>query len=215
MDETDAGARPSRTGRSRGRRPANADTRSSILDAARSEFAEKGYDATSVRGIARRAGVDAALVHHYFNGKIAVFTSVMNVGVNIVEALPSVLNAPRDRVGETLIRAFLRVWDSPVHREHLVAAMRAGVGSTHARSLIVSFLQREIIGRVVGQLGVSDPTLRAGLAASQLMGLAMTRYVMPFPGMAEADVEQVVRAIAPTLQRYLTDESLAQPAPGN
>lgn len=98
-----------RTGRRRG----NAGTRQQILDIARTQFADLGYEGVSLRGIARAAGVDPALVHHYFDGKSGLFADVMQLPLDPAVALPAVLSGDVDRLGERLLRFFLSLWESP------------------------------------------------------------------------------------------------------
>lgn len=198
---------PSESGQSsavrRGRRPAGEDTRATIVDAARAEFAAKGYDASSIRGIARRAEVDPALVHHYFDGKAELFVESMSLPVNPSILIAAILAGPREHVGERLARTFFDIWDSPQGRERLVALIRSAVSNEDAARMLREFLAREVFGRVAVSLGVRHPDLRAGMAAAQLIGVAMMRYIMGFEPMVRASTEEIVALVAPTLQRYL------------
>jgi len=189
----------------RGRRPAGENTRAAILDAARGEFSAKGYDASSIRGIARLAEVDPALVHHYFDGKAALFVEAMSLPVNPSALIETILAGPREQVGEGLARTFFRVWDSPQGRERLVALIRSAVSNDDAARMLREFLAREIFGKVAVAVGVPQPELRAGLAAAQLMGVAMMRYVIGFEPLVRASSDEIVAIVAPTLQRYLAD----------
>lgn len=189
----------------RGRRPGGEDTRTTILDAARAEFAEQGYDATSLRGIARRACVDPALVHHYFDGKAALFAEVMDLPVDPAVLIERVLAGPRERVGKALVETFLDVWDSPGGRQRFQAVVRSASSHDEAARMLREFLTREIFGRIAHALldDGSDADLRAGLAAGQMLGVAMMRYVIDFPAVAKADREHLVAMLGPALQRYL------------
>src|SRR6266516_7965980 len=109
-----------------GRRPGNQDTREAILDAARSAFSELGFDGASIRAIATSAGVDPALVHHYFGSKEQLFLEMMELPVHPNDFLPQVLGGGVDAVGERLVRTFLTVWDSPVGTT-AAALMRSAV----------------------------------------------------------------------------------------
>ncbi|MDQ1535792.1 MAG: hypothetical protein QOE58_185 [Actinomycetota bacterium] len=189
----------------RGRRPAGEDTRAAILDAARGEFSAKGDDASSMRGIARLAEVDPALVHHYFDGKAVLFVEAMSLPVNPSVLIETILAGPREQVGEGLARTFFNVWDSPQGRERLVALIRSAVSNDDAARMLREFLAREIFGKVAVSVGVPQPQLRAGLAAAQLMGVAMMRYVIGFEPLVSASSDEIVDIVAPTLQRYLTD----------
>ncbi len=199
----------------RGRRPAGGDTRTDIVESAREAFAELGYDATSLRGIARRAGVDPALVHHYFDGKAALFAETMRIGVNPAEVVARIVAGDRERLGERAVRSFLGVWDSPEQRPRFVALLRAAVTHAEAARSLREFLAREIFGQIVLSVRpggdasrplTDEEGLRAGLAAAQMIGLATMRYVVELPAIAGAPAEDLVAPVAKTLQRYLVPE---------
>ena len=194
----------------RGRRPAGEDTRAEILDAARAEFSAKGYDASSLRAIARLAEVDPALVHHYFDGKAALFVEAMSIPVNPLSLIDALLAGPREHVGARLAATFFDIWDSPEGRERLVALIRSAVSHEDAARMLREFLAREVFAKVALSMDVPQPHLRAGMAAAQMIGLAMMRYVIGFEPIVRASTEEIVALVAPTLQRYLAD-----PAPGD
>ncbi|MEH1169110.1 TetR family transcriptional regulator [Micromonospora sp. CPCC 205539] len=188
-----------------GRRPGNPDTRESILDAARAAFAERGFDAASIRAIAATAGVDPALVHHYFGSKDQLFIAAMNAPVDPGEMLPKVLTGDRDGVGERLVRAFLAIWDSPAGGA-AQALLRSAVSNEWTARLLREFVTTQVLRRVLEHLEV-DPAqlpLRGSLVATQMIGLAMVRHVVRLEPVASADPETLVAAIGPTVQRYLT-----------
>jgi AcrR family transcriptional regulator len=190
----------------RGRRPAGEDTRGLITEAARSEFADKGYEGTSLRAVARVAGVDPALVHHYFDGKADLFAqSVVLTRVNPAVMVDRILAGPMDTVGERLVRTFLGVWDDPENQERLVALVRALLTNDEVTVLMREFVTREIVGRVTERTKVSEAPLRGALAASQIIGLATTRYVVRLPAMVAANHDDLARWLGPVLQRYLVD----------
>jgi AcrR family transcriptional regulator len=189
----------------RGRRPAGKDTRAAIIDAARAEFSAKGYDASSLRAIARAAGVDPALVHHYFEGKSHLFAETMSLPVRPAELIVAVLTGPRAQVGERLAGTFFLMWDPPESRQRFVAILRSAVSHEDAARMLREFLAREVFGKVALSLGVPQPELRAGMAAAQMIGMAMMRYVIGFEPMVRASTDEIVALVAPTLQRYLAD----------
>jgi len=192
----------------RGRRPAGEDTRSEILDAARAEFSAKGYDASSLRAIARLAEVDPALVHHYFDGKAALFVEAMSIPVNPSFLVDALLAGPRESIGERLAATFFDIWDSPQGRERLVALIRSAVSNEDAARMLSEFLAREVFARVALSMDVPQPHLRAGMAAAQMIGLAMLRYVIGFEPVVRASAKEIVGLVAPTLQAYLADPYL-------
>lgn len=189
----------------RGRRPAGEDTRAEILDAARAEFSARGYDASSLRAIARRAQVDPALVHHYFDGKAALFVEAMSFPVNPLSLIDMILAGPREHVGERLAGTFFDVWDTAQGRERLVALIRSAVSHDDAARMLREFIAREVFAKVAQSMGVPQPHLRAGMAAAQMIGLAMMRYVICFEPIVRASTDEIVALVAPTLQRYLAD----------
>lgn len=190
-----------------GRRPGNPDTREAILAAARAAFAERGFDAASIRAIATAAGVDPALVHHYFGTKEELFRSTMNVPIDPAELLPRVLAGGPDGVGQRLVRTFLGVWDSPAGGA-AVALLRSAVNNEWTARMLREFLVTQVLRRVLDHLDI-DPAelpLRGSLVATQMLGLAMTRYVVRLEPVASADPEALAAAIGPTVQRYLTGD---------
>ena len=197
----------------RGRRPGGEDTRAAILDAARGEFAQRGYEGTSLRAVAREAGVDPRLVHHYFGGKAELFTEVLAFPVDPAVIVEEALAAPRDRMGETLARVFLGVWDGEEGRQRFTALFASvAAHEDHAR-MIREFVGREIFGRLVERLRADSPSeappdleLRAALGAAQLIGVGMLRYVVGIPALAQADVEDIAAAVGPVVQGYLVGE---------
>ena len=190
----------------RGPRPAGEDTRARITEAARSEFADKGYEGTSMRSVARVAGVDPALVHHYFDGKADLFAqAVVMTRVNPAMLVERVLDGPLEALGERLVRMFLAVWDDPDNQERLVALVRAVHTNDEVGALFRQFVAREVVGQVTRRTQVPDPELRGALAAAQIVGLATTRYVVRMPPMVDASPDELARWLGPTLQRYLVD----------
>ena len=195
-----------------GRRPGASGTREAILDAARRAFAEHGYQRATIRGVADLAGVDPALVHHYFGTKQELFVAAVQLPVNPVEQLTAVLADSPDQVGERLVGVFLSIWDHTADRSPLLALVRSAVGDEGAAAMLREFITEELVGQIAGRLGGADARLRATLVGSQLIGLAMARYIIRVEPLASAPAAQVVAAIGPTLQRYLTGELAAAPA---
>jgi AcrR family transcriptional regulator len=195
------------TARRRGRRPRteSADTRDRILAVAREEFSRRGYEQTSVRGIAKAAGVDSALVHHYFGTKEQVFEAAIEVAIApAVKGRDAVLDGPLDTVGERLTRMFFGLWENPVTRTPLLAIVRSAMNNDTAATVFRRLVSSQLLLRIAGELDAPDAELRAELAAAQLVGIAMIRYVIKVEPLASADVEQVVARVAPVVQGHLT-----------
>jgi AcrR family transcriptional regulator len=190
-----------------GRRPGNQDTRQAILHSAREAFADRGYDQASIRQIATGAGVDPALVHHYFGTKEQLFLATVEAPIDPASLLPEVLDGDPEQVPERLVRTFLRVWDHPVTGAAAVALVRSGLQHDWSARMLREFLTTQILRRVLAQLDLSpeELPLRGALIASQMIGMAMIRYVLKLEPLAGADPESVVAALAPTIRRYLLD----------
>jgi AcrR family transcriptional regulator len=186
--------------RPRGRRPGSSDSREQILAAARARFAAVGYDRTRIRDVASDAGVDPALVHYFFKTKDGLFAAVMELPVRPAEVIAPVLAEGIDGLGERLLRQVLTIWDDPGNRAALLAMLRGAGARPEAATALREFLLREVIGRVAAVAG--DP-LRANLVGSQVVGLIVARYVVQVQPLAGLEREEVVRLVAPTLQRYL------------
>ncbi|MGX1884592.1 TetR/AcrR family transcriptional regulator [Streptomyces sp. NPDC055287] len=198
---------PRRRGRPR-RSPQDAGpgARERILQAARDEFAERGYDKTSMRGIAKAAGVDAALVHHYFGTKDDVFAAAIEMSFEPALVVPAVLGqGGTDGIGERLARYFIGVWENPATRAPLLAVVRSALTNETAAKVLRTFVLRRLLERVAAELDVPDPTFRAELAASHMVGIAILRYVIKAEPLASVDPERIIELVAPTLQRYLTE----------
>jgi AcrR family transcriptional regulator len=178
-----------------------------VLAAARTAFAEKGFDGATIRGIATAAGVDPALVHHYFGTKDALFLAAVEAPADPQDLLPEVLAGGPDALGERLVRMFLEVWDGPAQPAGL-ALVRSAVGNEWTARLLREFLVARVLRGIVSTLDAppAEREARGALVASQLVGLVMARYVLRIEPLASASAESLVDALAPTLQRYLTGE---------
>jgi AcrR family transcriptional regulator len=191
--------------RQRGRRPGAPDTRGRILEVARQSFADRGFRATTMRGVAAEAGVDAALVHHYFGTKDDLFLAAMELPVDPREVVGGVIAGPVEEAAERFLRAFLSVWDDPDVQPALLAVARGVMDPTAHRLLSEGFLP-VVIQPVGAALGIDRSEHRMALVASQVMGLILVRYVMRVEPVASLTGEQVVATYAPTIQRYLTGD---------
>lgn len=204
------------TGRRRGRpRGGASDARQRIIDAAVAEFGTHGYDGATMRGVAGRADVDAALVHHYFGTKADLFTESIGTSVRPARQLAAALDGDIDTAGARIARTALLMWEDPAFRDRGVAMMRAAIGNRLTTPLVAGFFSREMLGRIADVLEPDpDAHRRAGLVASQIAGVLLTRHVLSLPPMRDAPVDDLVEAIGPTLQRYLTGPLSAEDAPG-
>ncbi|TQF69181.1 TetR/AcrR family transcriptional regulator [Rhodococcus spelaei] len=194
-------------GRRSGRRPGKRDTRDEILDAARQAFAQSGYDATTIRAVAESAGVDSALVHHYFGTKEKLFLATMDAPVDPRRYAEKVIDGPRDQLAERLLHTVLALWDSP-KGSAAIALVRSSIAHEWSAKLLREFLLKRALQPIVESVE-PDPDLarwRTNLAATQLMGLLSMRYLLALEPLASAPHGQIVELIGPNLQRYLTGE---------
>ncbi|MEC4016852.1 TetR/AcrR family transcriptional regulator [Streptomyces sp. H27-D2] len=179
--------------------------RERILLAARAEFAARGYDKTSIRGIAKSADVDPALVHHYFGTKEQIFAAAIEVSFEPALKAADVMAAGPDGAGERLARYFFGIWENPVTRAPLLAVIRSALTHETAAAVLRGFVLRRMLSQVAADLEVPNPKFRAELAASQMIGVAILRYVLRVEPLASVDIEEIIEMVAPTLQRYLTE----------
>lgn len=191
-----------------GRRPGASSTRERILEAARSHFGEVGYDGATVREIAAVAGVDPALISHYFGSKEGVFLAAVEFPADPAEFIPRLLAPGLDGLGPRLVGFFVRTWDSPAGSP-MLALIRSVVSSERAAAALREFVTREVLGRLAAAIDLDRPQLRASLAASQLIGLAVLRYVVRVEPVASATADDLAAWLGPTVQRYLTAPDLA------
>lgn len=203
---TDAAPRRGRGRPTRTQTEAGPATRDRILEAAREEFSERGYEKTSVRGIAKSAGVDSALVHHYFGTKEQVFEAAVEGAMAPALGAPdTIVEGPLDGVGERLTRFFLGVWENPTSRTPLLAIVRSAVNNDTAAAVFRRLVAAQLLRRVAGRLDVPDAELRVELAAAQLVGIAMLRHVIKVEPLASVDLERIVARVAPVVQGHLTN----------
>ncbi|MCW2713668.1 MAG: transcriptional regulator, TetR family [Frankiales bacterium] len=187
-----------------GRRPGDSGTRAAILAAAKEAFAASGYAATSVRAVARAAAVDPSLVLHFFGSKDGLFEAALELPMDPAVLVQGLLATPRDGLGETLVRTFLGVWDATPGQGPMLAMLRGAVSHEDSADKLRELLLRVILRPVAVGAGAGDPDRRAALLASQLLGLAVVRYVLRVEPLASAPVEELAPLLGPTLQRYLT-----------
>ncbi|MFG1923780.1 TetR family transcriptional regulator [Cryptosporangium sp. NPDC048952] len=189
-----------------GRRPGGGSgTQEAILDAARAAFSESGYDGATIRGIAGKAGVDPALVHHYYGTKEQLFVAAMELPFDPTVILPALLEPGLDGLGERVVRMLLGVWDSAGDNNPFAALLRSAMTYDRAATMFREFASRAIFATIVEAIDADRPELRTAMVASQMAGIVMTRYLLKLPAMVQATPDELVAGIGPTLQRYLTD----------
>ncbi|WP_188193555.1 TetR/AcrR family transcriptional regulator [Nonomuraea sp. SYSU D8015] len=187
-----------------GRRPGTSTTREQILAAAAAAFSAGGYEATSMRQVAADAGVDPALVRRFFGSKEQLFGAVMASVFQVEDAVGMLIEGPRSKVGERLAGFVLDLLGDVERPGPLLGLIRSGATSEQAAAVAREFLAKNMLGEVTRSLGVDHAEMRAALAASQLVGFAITRYAVRADALVTAERSQLVAWLAPTLQRYLT-----------
>jgi len=188
-----------------GRRRGSPDTREAILEVARRLFSDKGFDATTVRGIASEAGVDPAMIHHYFGTKEELFREALSIPFDPTTEIPKIVAEGPEHAGANLVRMFVRIWDSPLGSAG-AALIRSAMSNELTIRMMREFITTQIMRKVVTELKLdpAEAPLRASLVASQLAGLAMMRYIVKLEPLASLPVDELVLAVGPNVQRYIT-----------
>lgn len=189
-----------------GRPPGTSDTRERILVAARDLFVRNGIHNTSIRAVAAAAGVDSALVHHYYGTKEKLFAAAVHIQIDPMDIIGPLREVPVEELGYALPSMLLPLWDSEIGAG-FIAELRSILAGSEV-NLFRSFIQ-EVIAVEVGSR-VDDPPgsgiIRIQFVASQMVGVVMARYILELEPFKSLAPEQIARTIAPNLQRYLTGE---------
>lgn len=187
----------------RGRRPGGPDTRGQILAAARQAFARQGFDRATIRLIAAEAGVDPALVHHYFLTKDDLFAAAVHVPFSPVAAVEEVFAPGLSGAGERLARLFFAIWEAEPSREALLGQLRRAMADGGGPVPMAEFVRRALLPRVTANVPGPERELRVEMAVGQLLGIALLRYVVRMEPLASVPVEELITRLAPRLQTYL------------
>ena len=179
--------------------PRSEGTRRAILDAARATFAARGYEQTTIRAVAAQAGVNASMVMRYFRSKAGLFTAAVTMDLDV----PDLRSVPASRRGELLVRHFISRWEDPLRDDELIALVRTGVTSETVAGQLQAILG-QLVTEPIAALGHERAAERGTLIAAQLLGLALCRYILRFEPLASLPADDVVAAVAPSVQRYLT-----------
>ncbi|HZC73615.1 MAG TPA: TetR family transcriptional regulator [Jatrophihabitans sp.] len=191
------------TGRSRGRPRGQSNTRETIAEAARRQFARNGYDRTTMRTVAAEAGVDPALVVHFFGSKQRLFVSVLDLPFDPAVVLPAVLAGNRRNAGRRLAEFVADLLEDPAQRDRLAALVRAAASEPAAADLLRSVLAERVYPHFVAAFGAGEAELRQNLIGSVLVGLVMTREVARLEPIASLGRARLVEVLAPVLQRFV------------
>ena len=181
--------------------PRSEESRSAILDAARKRFGAEGFERTTIRAVAADAGIDPSMVMRYYGSKDGLFAAATDVELQ----LPDLTTVPRSGLGEALIRHWVELWEGDLAHESMIILLRSSITNEAAAKRLREVFIAQVI-RAVSAM-VEDPkeaATRAGLVSSQMLGLALTRYVLKLPPVVAIDREAIVAGVGPTIQRYLT-----------
>ena len=177
-------------------------TRSAILDAARRIFAEEGYERTTIRDIAAVAAIDPAMVIRYFHSKEELFGRIAEFDLR----LPNPAAIDRDKIGEALVTHFLNIWEGDNAVPGLVVMIRSASSNEFAAEKVQEIFSKQVLPMLTSIGEPKDAPNRAGLVASQLIGLAFGRYVIKFAPVVALSRERIIRDIGATIQAYLTGQ---------
>jgi AcrR family transcriptional regulator len=188
--------------RRRGRRPGQSTTREEVLTAARAAFAEQGYEAATIREIARRAAVDPSLVVQYFASKERLFAAAMDLPFDPAAAVSAIVDGPPSAAGTRMVTTFLRLWDHPETGPRMLALLRSAATHPAAADRLRDLIDGQLLGPVAERLAAPQARLRAHLIGSQLVGLGFARYILRLEPLASASLEEICQLVAPAVQHY-------------
>lgn len=187
-----------------GRRPGASGTQEQILEAARKLFLERGYQGATMRAIATEAGVDASLIVHFFGNKLNLFSEAVEWPFEPEEEMPRILADGRRRIGHNLVSLLIRTWDKEGERSPILTLLAAATTEPEASEMLREFIGKRLFTPLLAELDVDQPEVRANLLSSQMVGLGMARYVLRLEPLASAKPADLIRWVAPNLQRYAT-----------
>ncbi|MFJ8308866.1 MULTISPECIES: TetR family transcriptional regulator [unclassified Streptomyces] len=184
-----------------GPRRSSGATKAAILEAARERFAADGYERATIRAIARDAGIDPSMVMRYYGNKEGLFAAASEIDLR----MPELGWLPGKHLGAVLVEHFLDRWEAD---DVLTALLRVGVTNAAGAERVQLVLAEQLVPVAAGVCpDPADAPRRAALAASQILGMAMARYVLRFPPAVAMSREEVIAWLAPTIQRYLTADT--------
>jgi len=174
-------------------------TRDAILKAAQELFAEQGYERATIRDIAARASIDPAMVIRYFGSKEGLFASATAFDLR----LPDLTAIPKGEIGATLVAHFLELWEGAASNGSLISLLRAAATNDDAAATVRGIFGSQVVPMLARVVPLPELPMRAGLVATQIMGFAITRYVLKVPPVVAMNRGQIVKLLGPTMQRYV------------
>ncbi|WP_396933719.1 TetR family transcriptional regulator [Mycolicibacterium sp.] len=189
-----------------GRRPGPTATRDVLVTAARTLFAEKGYDRTSVRDIAAAARVDPAMIRHYFGGKANLFRATVGWPFEPEQLRDRIVGDDACGLADWLTRVFFEAWENPETRTPLLAILRGAATHDDSAALVRQFIEHRLYPQIADQLGGPDAELRVDLAMAQLLGIAYLRHVLRIEPLASQSTEELIAHAIPVVRIHLLDD---------
>jgi AcrR family transcriptional regulator len=175
-------------------------TRAAILDAARVQFQQQGYDRTSIRSVAGAARIDPSMVMRYFGSKQGLFAAAAHVDL----LLPDLSAVPPRKRGQAMLEHFVRRWEGDLSDDVLLLLLRSAVTDEGAAERLRTVFQEQLVAALGAVYEPDEALRRAGLIASQTLGLALGRHILRLPGLSDRPAADLIADLAPTIQRYLT-----------
>jgi AcrR family transcriptional regulator len=194
--------------RRRGRPRGGTESRANILKTARLRFVQHGYAHVTLRSIAAEAGVDVALISHYFESKRGLFGAAMRLNGNPADIVVDALRGPLETLPERLLKLVVQAWDDPAGGPALLQLARTALHDPHFGRLFQEMAEREIVMRIAERLEGRKARERSAIATSQLAGLVVTRYVLRVEPLASMSTDDLIRVMAPSLRRVLLIPSI-------
>ena len=188
-----------------GRRAGPSATREAVLTAAREAFGEQGYAKTSLREIARRAGVDASLIVHFFGSKAGLLTAAVQWPFDPDEVLRYVHAEGPGHIGERLARVVIERLEDSRQNDVVLTLLQTAISDPLAATLMREFLTLNLVTPTIERLDADHPSLRGSMIAAQLLGFAVARYVLSLDGLAECSPEEAAAVLGSSLQRLCTE----------
>lgn len=213
MKQPDIGQSP--MARARGRRPGAASTREDIIEEARRQFGEFGYRRTTMRGIARGAGVDPRMILHFFGSKQELFAATIEVPFEPEAAFEALFAGGAVGIGQRIAEFILSVLDDPRGQRTATSVIRAAVSEPEAAALVREFLTQRMLLPLARRVSHDHAELRASLIGAQVVGLIMARYVVALKPLSAATHEDLVLALTPVFEYYLFGDLAAATALGH
>jgi AcrR family transcriptional regulator len=187
-----------------GPRPGNTRSRRQILEAAKLAFAANGYAGTSMRGVAREAGVDPSLIVHFFQTKAGLFSAVVEWPYDGTRVAADIEHVEIDALGAYSATTFFGNWEADEQRDPMISMIQAALADPAAAALLREYITVNFALPLVTRAGTDQPLLRAGLIAAQLMGMGLARYALAFDALRNAPTEQLIAVLGESIQRSCT-----------